>query len=103
MKGSPLKRIELKIDVIGPENILFAGASVCHSARKYLQAGAEKGLNRWEVLIVTHLLHRRLTLIGAFKFCTAQHVVPVVGDVYLNSCFWSVGQFRHLRAPRLKV
>ena len=32
-----------------------------------------------------------------------RHVVPVVGDVYLNSCFWSVGQFRHLRAPRLKV
>ena len=34
----------LKVDVIGPENIRFAGASVNLSARKCLQAVAVKGL-----------------------------------------------------------
>ena len=44
MEGSPSNCIELKIDVTGPENILFRGASVHHSARKLLQAGTVKGL-----------------------------------------------------------
>ena len=44
MKGSPLKCTALKIDVIGPENLLFARVSMHHSAWKNLQAGAVKGL-----------------------------------------------------------
>ena len=44
MEGSSSKRIVLKVDVIGAENILFAGAAVHYSARKFLQAGAVKGL-----------------------------------------------------------
>ena len=45
MKGSPSKLTALKTDVTGPENILCAGASVYHSARKFhIQAGAVKGL-----------------------------------------------------------
>ena len=47
MKGFSFssKHIALKADVIGQENILFAGVSVHHSARKFLQAGAVKGLS----------------------------------------------------------
>ena len=48
MKGSSSERIGLKVDnyVIGPENRLFAGASVHLSALEILQAGAVKGLNK---------------------------------------------------------
>ena len=35
VKGFSSKRITLKVDVTGPENILFAGASVHLSARKF--------------------------------------------------------------------
>ena len=34
----------MEIDVIGPENILFAGAFVHRSARKFLQVGAVRGI-----------------------------------------------------------
>ena len=34
------------MDVIGPQNILFASSSVNDSARKMLQTGAVKGLKR---------------------------------------------------------
>ena len=39
VKGFLSKRIALKIDVIGPENKLFAGASLHHSARKFYRLG----------------------------------------------------------------
>ena len=39
MKGFSSKRIALKADVIGPENVLFAGASVQLSARKFDSLG----------------------------------------------------------------
>ena len=39
VKGSPSKCIELKIDVTGLENILFAGTSKHHSARKFYKLG----------------------------------------------------------------
>ena len=39
MKGSPSKLIALKVDVTGPENILFAGASVQLSAQKFYRLG----------------------------------------------------------------
>ena len=42
MKGSPSKCVPLKIDVIGPEIILFAGSSVHLSAQKFYRL---KGLN----------------------------------------------------------
>ena len=45
MKGSPSKLIALKTNVIGPENILFAGASVHRVSPEILQAGAVKGVN----------------------------------------------------------
>ena len=37
------KRISLKADVIGPENILFAGASVHLSAQKLYRLGQWRG------------------------------------------------------------
>ena len=43
MKGFSSKCIALKIDVTGPENILFACVSVHHSSPEILQAGAGKG------------------------------------------------------------
>ena len=43
MNGFPSKRIELKIDVIEPENILIAGASVHHSARGFYRLLQLKG------------------------------------------------------------
>ena len=39
MKGSPSKLIALKTDVIGPENVLFAGASVRLLARRFYRLG----------------------------------------------------------------
>ena len=39
MKGFSSKRIALKLDVIGPENILYAGASVHLSAREFYRLG----------------------------------------------------------------
>ena len=45
MKGSSSKRTALKGDVIGPENILFAG-NPCIFSPEILQAGAVKGLNQ---------------------------------------------------------
>ena len=39
VEGFSSKRIALKIDVIGPENILFAGASVHLSAGKFYRLG----------------------------------------------------------------
>ena len=50
MKGSPSKRIELKIHVIGPEDILLAGSSVPHSAQRCYRLGKRKGcisLSMW--------------------------------------------------------
>ena len=44
VKGLSSKRIALKVDVIGLENILFAGASVYHSARKLYRLGQRMGL-----------------------------------------------------------
>ena len=44
MKGFAPKHITLKVDVIGSENILFAGASLHPSAPDILQAEAVKGL-----------------------------------------------------------
>ena len=41
MKGVLPKRIALKVDVIGPEDILFAGASEHFSAWKYYWPGSE--------------------------------------------------------------
>ena len=40
----------MKVDVIGPENILFAGASVHLSAYKFYRHGAVKGLRAWNRL-----------------------------------------------------
>ena len=54
MRGSASKRIELKIDVIEQENVLFAGASVHHSARKLYRLGHEGvNLHFW---IVDHVV-----------------------------------------------
>ena len=39
VKGLLLKGTALNVDVIGPENILFAGASVQFSARKFYRLG----------------------------------------------------------------
>ena len=36
-------RIALKIDAIGPENVLFGGVSVCHSARKFYKLWQWRG------------------------------------------------------------
>ena len=44
LKGFLSKRTALKVDVIGAENILFAGASVHLSARKFYMLGQVKGL-----------------------------------------------------------
>ena len=45
MKGPSSKRIALKADVLQDGNLLFAGASVCLSARKFYRlTGAVKGL-----------------------------------------------------------
>ena len=44
MNGLLPKGIGLNIDVIGPENILFAGTSVPVFCPEILQAGAVKGL-----------------------------------------------------------
>ena len=44
MKESPSKTIALKIDVIGPEKILFAGASMLHSAWNFTDWSSE-GVN----------------------------------------------------------
>ena len=41
-----IKHTELKIEVTGLENILFAGASVHHSAQKFYRLGAVKGLSK---------------------------------------------------------
>ena len=39
VKGFSLNHIALKVDVIGPENILFAGASMHLSAQKFYRLG----------------------------------------------------------------
>ena len=39
MKRFTSKRIALRVDVIGPENILFAGTYVQLSARKFFRLG----------------------------------------------------------------
>ena len=44
MKGSPSKCIESKIDVIGPENILFAGSS-CIIQPGYFTGCDSEGVN----------------------------------------------------------
>ena len=44
MKGFLSKLVALKVDVIGPKNLLFADVSVHLSARKLVQAGEVKGL-----------------------------------------------------------
>ena len=41
MKRFSLKSIALKVDVIGPEHILFAGESLHRSARKFYRLGSE--------------------------------------------------------------
>ena len=43
VKGFSSKCLALKIDVTGPENILFASVSAHHSSPETLQAGALKG------------------------------------------------------------
>ena len=45
MKGFSSNRIALKIDVIRPESVRFAGASLPYSARKFYRLGAVKGLS----------------------------------------------------------
>ena len=67
MKGSPPKHTELKTDVIGQENILFASASVHLSARNFLQDGAVKGL-----------INGTLSAEGC-KFLRPHHVSTVAG------------------------
>ena len=52
MKGSPSERTALKVDVTGPENILFAGVSVHLPVRNFNGWGsdgvkAELSLNRY--------------------------------------------------------
>ena len=39
MKGSPSKLVALQTEVTGSEKVLFAGASVHHSARKFYRLG----------------------------------------------------------------
>ena len=43
VKRSSLKRIALKVDVIGQENLLFAGVSVHLSAQKFYRLGQWRG------------------------------------------------------------
>ena len=43
VKGSPSDRIALKVDVTGPENILFAGTSMHLSAQKCYRLGQLSG------------------------------------------------------------
>ena len=45
MKGFLSKLVALKVDVIGPKNILFVGVSVHLSARKFYRLGSE-GVNK---------------------------------------------------------
>ena len=42
-KGLSPKRIALNLDAIGPENILFAGASLLLSARTFYTLGQRRG------------------------------------------------------------
>ena len=44
------QRIALTVDVIGPENILFAGESLHLSARKFYRLGSE-GVNLAETIL----------------------------------------------------
>ena len=46
MEALSSKRVALKVDVIGPENILFAGASVHLSAENFTGWGSEGVNNR---------------------------------------------------------
>ena len=46
MEGSPSKPIELKIDVIRPVSILFAGASRQSFSPEIVQAGGNEGVNK---------------------------------------------------------
>ena len=46
MKEFSSKKIALKVDITGPENVLLAGESIYASfSREILQAGAVEGLN----------------------------------------------------------
>jgi len=47
VKGFLSKRIALKIDVTGLENVLFAGASVQLSARNFYRLASEGVKNVW--------------------------------------------------------
>ena len=51
MEGSPSKPIELKIDVIRPVSILFAGASRQSFSPEIVQAGAMKGLIKYYFIV----------------------------------------------------
>ena len=43
MKEFSVERVTLRVDVIGPENMPFAGTSVQRSARKVYRLGQSKG------------------------------------------------------------
>ena len=55
MKELSSQHTALKADVIGPENILFAGTSVYLSARKFHRLGSEGVKRFWFSLIDDHL------------------------------------------------
>ena len=64
MKGISSKRIALKLDVTGPENMRHAIASVHHLARNILQVGAVKGL-----IVLLSLYGTRVTFVS----CQSDH------------------------------
>ena len=67
VKGFSPKRIALKVDVTGLENILFAGASVYHSARKFTGFGS-KGVNGpWEDKTRQKQTKLKITTIAVLK------------------------------------
>ena len=61
MKGLLSKGIALQADVIGPENILFAGASLHFFCPEILQAVAVKGLIFTQLKQINRDLRRRKT------------------------------------------
>ena len=58
MKGSPSKRIALKIDVVGPENITVCRRVLSSFSLKIVQAGAVKRLMKHQTafLAAAHLI-----------------------------------------------
>ena len=93
VKGFSSKLKALKVDVMGAENILFAGASLHLSARKYYRLGKRRGWNETSESAVSNRLggEQRRSAYRGFFFSTNVLLVQTQQSVHTPSI-----AFRHL-------